>query len=101
MPGVRTGNAEFDLLCLAARPAPDLARLRDLLHGGLDYPLLTRLAEGHGVRPQLFQCLNDLAWEAVPEFERSALDLFRQLHLVRTLTLSSELRRVAVAFDDK
>jgi len=101
VPGVRTGGAEFDLLCLAARPAPDLARLRDLLRNGLNYPLLARLAEAHGVRPQLFQCLNHLAWEAVPELERSALELFRQRHLVRTLTLSSELRRVAAAFDDK
>ena len=101
MPGVRTGNAEFNLLCLAARPKPDLARIRDLLRAGIDFPSLARLAEGHGVRPQLFQSLNDLAWETVPQLERSSLELFRQRHLVRTLTLSSELRRAAAAFDDK
>ena len=101
MPGVRTGNAEFNLLCLAAWPKPDLARIRDLLRAGIDFPSLARLAEGHGVRPQLFQSLNDLAWETVPQLERSSLELFRQRHLVRTLTLSSELRRAAAAFDDK
>ena len=101
MPGVRTGNAEFDLLCLAAWPKPDLARIRDLLRRGIDHPSLIRLAEGHGVRPQLFQCLCDLSWEAVPEPERDSLERFRQRHLVRTLTLSSELHRLAAAFEDK
>jgi hypothetical protein len=101
VPGARTGNAEFDLLCLAAWPKPDLTRIRDLLRAGIDFPFLARLAEGHGVRPQLFQCLNDLAWETVPQPERSSFELFRQRHLLRTLTLSSELRRAAAAFDDK
>lgn len=101
MPGVRTGGAEFDLLCLTARPQPDLARVRDLLRKGIDHPLLARLAEGHGVRPQLFQSLSDLSWEAVPEAERDSLERFRQRHLVRTLTLSGELHRLATAFEGK
>jgi hypothetical protein len=101
MPGIRTGNAEFNLLCLAAWPEPDLTRIRDLLRKGIDHPSLTRLAEGHGVRPQLFQCLSDLAWEAVPDLERRSLERFRQQHLVRTLILSSELHRLAAAFDGK
>lgn len=101
MPGVRTGNAEFDLLCLAAQPQPDLTRVRDLLRKGIDHPLLARLAEGHGVRPQLFQCLSDLFWETVPDLERGSLELFRQQHLVRTLTMSSDLHRLAAAFESK
>lgn len=101
MPGVRTGGAEFDLLCLATRPKPDLTRIRALLRTGIDHPSLTRLAEGHGVRPQLFQCLSDLSWETVPELVRDSLERFRQRHLVRTLTLSSELHRLAAAFEGK
>ncbi|TAJ36387.1 MAG: hypothetical protein EPO55_22080 [Reyranella sp.] len=101
MPGVRTGGAEFDLLCLATRPKPDLTRIRALLHTGIDHPSLTRLAEGHGVRPQLFQSLSDVSWEAVPETERDSLERFRQRHLVRTLTLSGELHRLATAFEGK
>lgn len=101
MPGVRTGNAEFDLLCLAAWPKPDLMRIRDLLRNEIDHPFLVRLAEGHGVRPQLFQCLSELSWEAVPELARGSLELFRQQHLVRTLTMSSDLHRLAAAFEGK
>ena len=101
MPGVRTGGAELDLLCLAVRPKPDLTRIRDLLRKGVDHPFLIRLAEGHGVRPQLFRCLDELSWESVPGSERRSLELFRQQHLVRTLTLSSELRRLAASFDVK
>ena len=101
MPGARTGSDEFDLLCLATRPRPDLARIRSLLRSGLDHAYLASLAHGHGVRPQLFQCLHHLQWEAVPEADRRALEVFRQQHLLRTLALSGELRRLAAAFDDK
>ena len=101
MPAVPTGSAEFDLLCQATRPKPDLTRVRDLLRGTIDYPFLTALALGHGVRPQLFRCLDDLSWENVPESEQSSQQIFRQQHLVQTLTLSAELRHVAAAFDDR
>lgn len=101
MQAVPTGSAEFDLLCQATRPKPDLTLVRDLLRGTIDYPFLSALALGHGVRPQLFRCLDALSWENVPESEKRAQQIFRQQHLVRTLTLSGELRRVAAALDDR
>lgn len=101
MPAVRTGGTEFDLLCQATRPKPDLTRIRGLLRRGVEYPFLTALALGHGVRPQLFRCLDDLSWENVPESEKRSQQLFRQQHLMQSLTLSAELRRVAAAFDDR
>ena len=91
MQAVPTGSAEFDLLCQATRPKPDLTLIRDLLRGTIDYPFLAALALGHGVRPQLFRCLDALSWENVPESEKRAQQIFRQQHLVRTLTLSGEL----------
>lgn len=101
MPAVRTGGAEFDLLCQATRPKPDLTRVRDLLRQGIDHPRLAALALGHGVRLQLFRCLDDLSWEGVPESEQRSQQLYRQYHLLRTLTLAGELRHVATAFDEQ
>ncbi len=101
MPDDRTGAVEFELLCLAARPKPDLTRIRDVLHQGIDYHHLIEIAEYHGVRPSLFRCLSDLAWDTVPASARESLKAFQHHHLVRTLILSDELRRVAGRFADR
>ena len=92
---------EFQFLCLAASPRPDLTRLQELLRKGIDHRSLLHLAEGHGVRPALLECLGELSWESVPEREKAALEQFRQRHLTRTLTLAAELRRLAATFSDR
>lgn len=101
MPDDRPGIVEFELLCLAARPTPDLLRVRDTLRKGVDGHHLIEIAEYHGVRPSLFRCLSDLSWDAVPASAREALEAFQHHHLVRTLALSDELRRVAGLFADR
>ncbi|MDI1267292.1 MAG: nucleotidyltransferase family protein [bacterium] len=100
MPDDRTGVVEFELLCRVARPKPDLTRIRDVLRQGVDYPHLIEIAEYHGVRPSLFRCLSDVAWDIVPASAREALEAFQHRHLVETLALSDELRRVAGLFAD-
>lgn len=97
----RVGPLEFRLLCLAARPKPDLSSIRDILHTGIDPLHLISLAEHHGVRPSLFRHFSDLAWETVPAEARESLEAFQHRHLLRTLTLAEELRRVAGAFAEK
>jgi hypothetical protein len=100
VPDDRTGVVEFELLCLVARPKPDLTRLRDVLRQGIDFRHLIEIAEYHGVRPSLFRCLSDVAWETVPPSAREALEDFQHRHLVETLALSDELRRVSGLFAD-
>lgn len=100
MPDDRTGVVEFELLRLTAWPKPDLTRIRDVLRQGVDHLHLIEIAEYHGVRPSLFRCLSDLSWETVPASVRETLEAFQHHHLVRTLTLSDELRRVAALFAD-
>lgn len=99
MPSARASSAEFELICLAAHPTPDLARIRERLHRGVDHPALIELAAVHGVRPHLLHCFGLLGWETVPESQRTALEHFRRHHLTRTLSLVSELCRLADRFD--
>ncbi|MBI3198435.1 MAG: nucleotidyltransferase family protein [Rhodospirillales bacterium] len=99
--GAVTGSVEFELLCRIARPRPDLARVRELLHAGVDYPDLIELASEHGVRPQLIGGLQSLSWEAVPAAARDSLEDFQRFHFARTLSLTEELCRVAAAFAAK
>jgi len=91
---------EFQFLCLAARPRPDLSRLRELLRKGIDHRVLIALAEGHGVRPSLLDCLGQLSWETVPDDAKADLEVFRQGHLLKSLALAGELHRLAASLSD-
>lgn len=92
---------EFQFLCLAARPQPDLTRLRALLRQGLDHRVLIGLAAGHGVRPSLLDCLGELAWETVPDGAKADLERFRQRHLLKSLALAGELTRLAASLSER
>ncbi len=97
---MRVGNAEFDLLCLAARPHPDLARIREHLRDGIDVDVVVELAAQHGVRPNLLRALSTLSWDRVPAAMRDALERFQHSHLLRALAVSNELIGLAAAFVD-
>jgi hypothetical protein len=92
---------EFQFLCLAARPQPELTRLRELLRKGVDHRVLTSLAAGHGVRPSLLECLGELSWEGVPDDAKADLEGFRQSHLLKSLVLAGELHRLAASLSDR
>ncbi len=96
----KEGRPEFTLLCLAVRPQPDLEGVRTLLRRGLDTALLLLLAQEHGVRPSLIECLSALSWDRVPNAVRESLEVFQHHHLLRTLTLASELRRIATLLSE-
>jgi hypothetical protein len=97
---MRVGRAEFDLLCLAARPHPDLGKIRDRLRAGIDVDVVMELAAQHGVRPNLLQALSRLSWDHVPAGMREALERFQHGHLLRALAVSNELIGLAAAFFD-
>ncbi|MEI6203510.1 MAG: nucleotidyltransferase family protein [Enhydrobacter sp.] len=89
---------EFELLCLAVRPHRDDKRIREALHQKIDYARLLALVEGHRVRPALVEGFSGHSWDDCPREFRSSLDEFSRLHLVRMLTVASELRHVAQLF---
>lgn len=93
-----THSVEFDLLCLAVRPKPDLGRVLQILQDGIDFTNLLDAAANHGVRPQLIRSLAELSWATVPAERRSALEFFLRRHSARMLLLSDELGRLAAAF---
>ena len=90
---------EFDLLCCVARPQPALDRVRAYLRLGVDFSELLPLAVQHAVQPQLVDALGLLSWEAVPDDARRSLEAFCHRHLLRVLTFTEALCRVADAFD--
>jgi hypothetical protein len=92
---------EFQFLCLAAGPRPELTGLRELLRRGVDHRALMRLAGGHGVRPSLLHCLAELSWETVPDDVKADLESFRQQHLLKSLSLAGELHRLAKFLSDR
>jgi hypothetical protein len=89
---------EFDFLCAALRPQPDIMAMQEILRRGVNFPALVELTEAHGVRPRLFQALALLKWAGVPQQVRAALEIFRERHLVRTLTHAQQHGRIADAF---
>src|SRR5437868_3723141 len=97
MPMLSVRGAELDLLCAAAHPRPDLARIRQLLANGIDGDMLVVLSAQHGVRSNLLRCLNDLSWASVPPSVRQGLERFQRHHLPRTLSVANELVTVATA----
>ena len=93
-----TGSIEFKLLCLVARPEPDLGGARKILSAGVDFAELFRLGEYHGVRPQLVESLYRMSWETVPAATRNSFENFRRVHGVHSLFVSRELLRLCEAF---
>lgn len=93
-----TSRAEFDLLCAAAKPCPDLEGARRLLGGPIDLPVVLDLARDHYVRPQLLATMSALAWEGVSTECKTALEEFRRSHVLRMLYLAEELSRIAEVF---
>ena len=91
-------SVEFDLLCLAVRPKPDLGRVLQIQQEGIDLTNQLDAAAHHGVRPQLIRSLAELSWATVPAERRSALEFFLRRHSARMLLLSDELGRLAAAF---
>jgi hypothetical protein len=90
-----TSSAEFDLLCAAAKPCPDLETTRRLLRGPMDLPVALDLARQHYVQPQLLSTMSALAWEGVSTECKARLEQFRRAHVLRVLYLAEELCRMA------
>ncbi|MDI1266250.1 MAG: nucleotidyltransferase family protein [bacterium] len=94
------GSVEFDLLCLIACPNPALGQARQMLCGAVDFLELFRLAQYHGVRPQLIESLHKMAWETVPVSARTSFENFRRYHGAHALFVSEQLCRLAAKFSE-
>ncbi len=79
------------------RPGAIRGQAPAVLHD-VDFDILLGAAVEHGVRPALIRSLAHGAWRGVPPEVRSSLESFQRGHLVRTLAVSDELRRLAAAF---
>ena len=93
-----TGSVEFRLLCLVARPEPDLVGALKILRAGVDFAELFRLGEYHGVRPQLVESLYRMSWETVPAATRTSVENFRRVHGAHSSFVCQELCRLYEAF---
>jgi hypothetical protein len=95
---VRPPSPEFDLICQVVRPNPNWLCVRALLQDPLNFPEIQRLAQQHGVRPQLIAAYESLGWVGVPAEVRAECAIFQRIHVVRMLSLSQELRRIDALF---
>lgn len=75
--------------------------MRERLRKGIDHRALMDLAAGHGVLPSLLDCLGRLSWETVPENTKADLERLREHHLLKSLTLTGELHRLAESLVDR
>src|SRR5215472_12937617 len=82
---------EFAVLCAASRANPDRSQIVMALKGALDWDRLLKLAEAHGVRPQLIHMLQALNWVDVPSNVKSSLLSFLSVHNAHSLLLAKEL----------
>jgi hypothetical protein len=102
--GVAAPEPESELLLRAARPGAEPGndgRIRVLLRGSLDWDLLLRAAQTHGVMPLLHWHLQRQAWAAVPTGPRDALQGEFRRNAVLNLARTGELLRLLRLFRDR
>ena len=93
-------SREFSFLCRAISGDFTAKRTDDLLTQNIDWTTVARLAEYHGVRPQLLHSLRQMDCHLPPDIEQ-LLDEFQQHHLVRSLQVGAKLLDIAEAFGEK
>jgi hypothetical protein len=91
---------EFQLLLLCATSQPDAKQVRELIHAGVDWPIVLKLAEHHGVRPILFRSLKSLCWDAVPKDIQLELDRFNKLNLQNNMLFTGALIQLINSFQE-
>jgi hypothetical protein len=94
---------ELELLLCCARTHLDAqreARLRALLHEGIDWDYLLQVAFSHGLLPLLYWHLQNTCSEAVPKTVLSRLRRSFQANAKRNLFLIQELLKLLALFDE-
>ncbi len=89
---------EFQLLLHCAGSRPDGTHVRELIHKGVNWHILLKLAEQHGVRPILFQSLKLICWDAVPKDIQHRLDRFNKVNLQNNMLFTAALLRLINSF---
>jgi hypothetical protein len=85
-------SPEFELLLAGCAHASSDDRVREIVEGPLDWEGLARLAQHHGVVPQVYRRLS--VFKAVPPAVLQMLQQHYESNLRQTLWLSRELIRV-------
>lgn len=89
---------EFQILLHCATSRPDATHVRELIHKGVDWHIVLKLAEQHGVRPILFRSLKSLCWDAVPKDTQLGLDRFNKVNLQNNMLFTGALLRLINSF---
>jgi Uncharacterised nucleotidyltransferase len=99
---VRRPEVELLLCCARARvTAMQVARLRALVAGELDWDYLLRLADRHGLQPLLYWHLNAICADVVPAAYLSRLrEAFRRVSALN-IFLTRELQRLLALFAEQ
>jgi hypothetical protein len=90
--------SEFQLLLYCARSQPHMRLITDLVNEGVNWQILLKLAEQHGVRPTLLQSLKSVCWDAVPQETQLELERFNRANVQKNLLLTGELLRLLDIF---
>jgi hypothetical protein len=96
--GAGSFGAEWALLLECARANPDLQRLRELLHGPVDWPVLLKLAEEHCVLGLLAVRLRRRDEAAVPPEIFGELRERQRAQALFTLRVTAEMFRLLDRF---
>ncbi|MGI8918740.1 MAG: nucleotidyltransferase domain-containing protein [Pyrinomonadaceae bacterium] len=101
--GFAAERPESALLLTCARASLDEAqkkRIQDLVSGPLDWDLVLRLADRHGLQPLLHSHLNAVCPEAVPSQQRQHLRVAFQRVSALNILLTHELQKLLTLFVD-
>lgn len=93
---------EVDLvLCCARtwRTPQTTIRIKEIATKGIDWQAFLQLATFHGVRPLVYQSLNAICWEALPEVARQELSRFYSANSAKNRFLAGELLHILQLFE--
>jgi len=94
---------EIDILLSCARPQITSKRadtIRKVLRNGIDWEYLFRIAGRHGLLPLLYDRLNTICPESVPEAQLNRLKTHFRANLARNLFLTAQLLKLLSLFED-
>ena len=94
---------EIEILLSCARPQITRERadtIRKVLQDGVDWEYMFRIAGRHGLLPLLFDRLNTICPESVPEAQLNRLKTYFRANLARNLFLTGQLLKLLNFFED-
>jgi hypothetical protein len=91
-------SREFQILLHCVKSRPNATHALNLISKDVDWRILLRLAEQHGVRPILFRNLKSICWDVVPKGTKLELDRFFKINLQNNMLFTGALLRLINSF---